>query len=156
MFTLPVDIYLMHDDVCLPRYGSARAVGLDICAYIKRCDSAYNDVTIEPGKRHVFSTGIKMAFCEAGWYARVAPRSGLAVKHGIDVLAGVIDSDYRGEIMICLINHGERPVTIKNGDRIAQIIFENADRANLFLVDRAEDLGATARGDGGFGSTGLQ
>lgn len=156
MFELPVNFFLMHDDVCLPRYGSAQAIGLDICAYITRCDSAYRDITIQPGKRHVFSTGLKMGFCELGWYARIAPRSGLAVKQGIDVLAGVIDADYRGEIMVCLINHGEKPVTIKNGDRIAQLIFENADRAEINIVSDEEDLGDTERGAAGFGSTGLQ
>lgn len=156
MFNLPVKMFLMHDDVCLPRYSSDNAIGLDLCAYITRCDSVFRDITLYPRRRHLFSTGIKMSFSEAGWYARIAPRSGLAAKNGIDVMAGVVDSDYRGEIMVCLINHGDSPVVIKNGDRIAQLIFECADRVDIELVGSVEELGDTVRGSGGFGSSGLQ
>lgn len=154
MFELPVKFHLMFDDVCVPKYGSERAIGIDLRAYITRCDSAYRDFTLMPGRRHVFGTGLRIAIEDEGWYARIAPRSGLAVKHGIDVLAGVVDADYRGELMVCLINHGEYPFVVNNGDRIAQLIFESADRACIELVT-AQGIGTTARGTGGFGSTGL-
>lgn len=153
VFTLPVKIFKMHDDVVDPSYGSEKAIGLDISAYIKRCDPSVRELAIQPGRRVTIPTGIKMAF-EEGWYARIAPRSGLAVKHGVDVLAGVIDADYRGEIMVVLVNLGQQPVVIKHGERIAQIIFESADRADIKFIAAEAELGNTARGEGGFGSTG--
>lgn len=150
---LDVKIFPMHDDVVLPSYGSDMAIGLDVRAYIKRCDPTEKTITLFPGRRHVFPTGFKMAFPD-GWYARIAPRSGLAVKKGIDVMAGVIDADYRGEIMVTLINLGYAPVDIAHGEKIAQIIFESADRGVIEIVRHESELGATERGAGGFGSTG--
>lgn len=154
MFELPVKMFKMYDDVVEPSYGSEKAIGLDIRAHITRCDPFVRELVIQPGRRIAIPTGIKMAFYEAGWYARIAPRSGLAVKHGVDVMAGVIDSDYRGEIMVVLVNLGQQPVVIKHGEKIAQIIFESADRADIKFVATEADLGITERGEGGFGSTG--
>lgn len=154
VFNLPVKIFKMHDDVVEPSYGSEKAIGLDIRAHITRCDPFVRGLAIQPGRRVTIPTGIKMAFYEEGWYARIAPRSGLAVKHGVDVLAGVIDSDYRGEIKVVLVNLGKQPVVIKHGEKIAQIIFESADRADIEFVATEAELGNTARGEGGFGSTG--
>jgi dUTP pyrophosphatase len=97
-----------------------------------------------------FPTGVKMAIPE-GYYGRVAPKSGLASKAGLDVLAGVIDSDYRGEIIVLLVNLGQSPVVIHNHEKIAQLIFERAEQAYVYEV---EELNDTPRGSKGFGSTG--
>src|SRR5918997_6334833 len=101
----------LHPGARLPRRGSARAAGLDL--------HAVERVTIEPGGRAAVRTGMAVAV-PRGFYGRVAPRSGLAVRNGIDVLAGVIDSDYRGELMCGLINHGRESFRITAGQRIAQ------------------------------------
>lgn len=147
-------MFKMYADVVEPSYGSEKAIGLDIRAYVKRCDPFVREMAIAPGRRYAIPTGIKMAFHDEGWYARIAPRSGLAVKNGIDVMAGVIDADYRGEIMVVLINLGQQPVVIEHGQKIAQIIFESADRAEIEFVATEAELGETARGEKGFGSTG--
>ena len=102
-----------------------------------------------PGQRRLVRTGLSVAVPE-GTYGRVAPRSGLAVKHGIDVLAGVVDSDYRGELGVVLINHGSEPFRAIRGERIAQLIIERVDTPDIEVVD---DLDDTTRGEGGFGST---
>jgi dUTP pyrophosphatase len=132
----------LHPEARLPTRGSAGAAGLDLYA-VER-------VEIAPGGRAAVRTGLAAAV-PAGFYGRVAPRSGLAVRHGIDVLAGVIDSDYRGEILCALVNHGEEPFEVEPGARVAQLIVEAiATPAPAW----AEDLEETARGSGGFGSTG--
>jgi dUTP pyrophosphatase len=101
------------------------------------------------GERKAFKTDISMAI-PVKYYGRIAPRSGLAVKKGIDVMAGVVDSDYRGEILVVLINLGQDSVQIKSGDKIAQIIFEQHYNPEFSIVD---DLDSTDRGVKGFGST---
>ena len=106
--------------------------------------------TIRPGERRLVSIGIAMAVPE-GFYARIAPRSGLAVKQGIDVMAGVVDSSYRGEVKVLLVNLGNEPYVINIGDRIAQVIIEKCDTREF---DDVDDLDETDRGEGGFGSTG--
>jgi dUTP pyrophosphatase len=103
-----------------------------------------------PGERRLIRTGIAVAI-PAGWYGRVAPRSGLAVKQGLDVLAGVIDCGYLGEIQVALINLGQDPVWLEPGMRIAQLIIERCEAAEFSEV---EDLEQSARGAGGFGSSG--
>ena len=132
----------LHPDARLPTRGSAGAAGLDLCA-VER-------VTIEPGGRAAVRTGLAVAI-PRGFYGRVAPRSGLAVRHGIDVLAGVIDSDYRGEILCALVNHGREPFEVEPGARVAQLVVE---AVAILEPAWAEDLEETARGAGGFGSTG--
>lgn len=125
----------------MPTRGSALAAGLDLCAI--------EDVHVQPKQRAVARTGLAVAI-PPGFYGRVAPRSGLAVKQGLDVLAGVIDSDYRGEICCVLYNTGDEPITLPAGSRICQLILEQIITPEATWVD---DLDLTARGAGGFGST---
>lgn len=133
----------MARNAITPTRGSAHAVGYDLCA----CDHE----TLMPGQRSLILTGIAVAIPE-GCYGRVAPRSGLANRFGADVLAGVIDPDYRGEVGVILINHGARDIIINPGDRIAQLILE---RCEVVQVVEVSDLDSTDRGAGGFGSTGV-
>jgi dUTP pyrophosphatase len=126
----------------LPSYGSDGAAGLDL--------SATHDYRLYPGQRAMLTTGFAWHIWP-GYVGMIRPRSGLAAKHGIDVLAGVIDSDFRGEVRVILINHGDAPIHIKAGDRIAQMVIQEYARMNPVEV---EELTDTARGDGGFGSTG--
>jgi dUTP pyrophosphatase len=132
----------LHPEARLPSRGSERAAGLDLCA-VER-------VTLAPGGRTAVRTGVAVAI-PAGFYGRVAPRSGLAVRHGIDVLAGVIDADYRGEILCALVNHGREPFEIEPGARVAQLVVEAIATPEPAWAD---DLEETERGAGGFGSTG--
>lgn len=132
----------LHPAARLPTRGSAGAAGVDLYA-VER-------VVIAPGARAAVRTGLAAAV-PAGFYGRVAPRSGLAVRHGIDVLAGVIDSDYRGEILCALVNHGEEPFEVEPGARVAQLVVEAIATPEPAW---AEDLEETARDAGGFGSTG--
>ena len=112
----------ISEDVHIPSKGTDLFAGYDL--------SSLEDFTLNPTKRHMFKTGISIQIPE-GWYGRIAPRSGLALKKGIDVLAGVIDSDYRGEIGIILYNSGDEPFNVKKGDSIAQLIFKKHLKANL-------------------------
>jgi dUTP pyrophosphatase len=123
--------------------GSVEAAGYDI-----RTNEPY---ILTPGERHAFSTGIHMKM-ERGYYCRISPRSGLAFKYGVDVLAGVIDSDYTGEIKVILINHGKENVGFKLGDRIAQLIFYKLPHVTSLTY--CDVLPETIRGADGFGSTG--
>jgi dUTP pyrophosphatase len=126
----------------LPTRGSRFAAGLDLYS-IERVEIAAHE-------RAVVATGLSVAIPH-GFYGRVAPRSGLAIKHGLDVLAGVIDSDYRGELMCALVNHGDEAIELEAGTRMAQLIIEAiATPAPVW----SEDLRETERGQGGFGSTG--
>lgn len=130
------------EGLALPAYGSEHAVGLDVVSA--------EDVTLAPGARHPVKTGIAMAIPQ-GYEVQVRSRSGTAVRSGITCLTGTIDSDYRGELMVVLINLGEEPFAIARGDRIAQLIPAPVLRAAFAEV---EDLDKTPRGPGGFGSTG--
>ena len=125
----------------LPARGSALAAGLDVCSI--------EDVEIQPKQRGMARTGLAVAI-PPGFYGRVAPRSGLAVKQGLDVLAGVIDSDYRGEICCVLYNTGDDPIRLPAGSKICQLIVEQIITPEAAWVS---DLDVTARGAGGFGST---
>jgi dUTP pyrophosphatase len=129
----------------LPSYESTGAAGMDICAA--------EGVTIRSGRRALISTGFAFAIPD-GYEVQVRPRSGLAIKHGITVLntPGTIDSDYRGEVKIILANFGEEDFKLDRGDRIAQIVVAPVVQADIAEV---EDLDDTARGAGGFGSTGV-
>ncbi len=126
----------------LPAYGSANAAGADLRAAV--------DVTLRPGERVAVPTGLHVAI-PVGHVGLVWPRSGLAVRHGLDTLAGVIDSDYRGEVRVVLVNHGQEAASLARGDRIAQLLIQKVERADFRIVDRLEETG---RGEGGFGSTG--
>ena len=112
--------------------------------------SCIEPFTLKPGERRLIPTGLAFEI-PPGYYGRVAPRSGLAVRHGIHTLAGVIDSDFRGECQVLLINLGDQPMSFDAGERIAQLIVE---RAATCSYGWAEELSDTARASGGFGSTG--
>lgn len=133
-----------NGDLPLPTYETAGAAGMDL--------RAAESVILEPGARHLVSTGLSIALPE-GFEAQVRPRSGLAVKHGVTVLnaPGTIDCDYRGEIKVPLINHGQDTFIIARGDRVAQMVIAPVTRINWAEV---ETLDETARGAGGFGSSG--
>lgn len=132
----------------LPEYQSAEAAGCDLIAAVP----AEADVRLQAGARALIPTGICLEM-PSGYEAQVRPRSGLAIKQGVTVLnaPGTIDSDYRGEICVMLINHGTEAALISRGMRIAQLIFAPVSRAKFIEVD---SLGESARGAGGFGSTG--
>jgi dUTP pyrophosphatase len=125
-----------------PEYGSAGAAGADL--------RASEPVTLPPGGRAAVRTGIHLDL-PVGHVGLVWPRSGLAVHHGIDTLAGVIDSDYRGEVKVVLVNHGGQEFRIEAGDRIAQLLVQKVERP---AFERVAALTGTGRGAGGFGSTG--
>jgi dUTP pyrophosphatase len=132
----------LHPAAKLPERATLLSAGLDLCVI--------HEVQIDPSFRGECRTGISVEIPQ-GCYGRVAPRSGLATKFGVDVLAGVIDSDYRGEIICVLINHGDSSVTFKAGDRIAQLIIESI---SLPTAEWADTLASTDRAGGGFGSSG--
>lgn len=132
------------EGLALPDYATTGAAGMDVLAA--------EDVVIAPGARHAVATGLAVAIPE-GFEIQVRPRSGLALKHGITVpnTPGTIDSDYRGELKVILINLGSEAFEIRRGDRVAQLVLAPVTRASWLPV---EELDETARGAGGFGSTG--
>jgi dUTP pyrophosphatase len=134
-------------DLPLPAYETAGAAGMDLRAAVDA------PVTLAPGERAAVPTGIAIAL-PAGYEAQVRPRSGLARRHGISMVntPGTVDSDYRGEIQVTLINLGQEPFTLGRGDRIAQMVVAPVTRV---AWDEVDALDATARGAGGFGSTGV-
>lgn len=144
--SIPIPV-ILEDDASAPSYSSEHAAGADIKANVKE------PVVIQPGQRALIPTGIKVEI-PVGFEIQVRPRSGLALKHGISVLntPGTIDSDYRGEIGVILINHGHEAFTVEPAMRIAQIVLAPVFHANFFV---AEQLTTTVRGHGGFGHTGL-
>ena len=130
----------------LPAFATALSAGMDLRAFL------VSDIVIAPGERALVPTGLHMAL-PAGYEAQVRPRSGLAYKHGVTVLnsPGTIDADYRGDVGVILINHGDSDFVVQSGDRIAQLVV--AQFAS-FTWDAVTDLPDTARGEGGFGHTG--
>ncbi len=134
------------DDLPLPSYATSGAAGADLRAAVDE------PVTLAPGERASVPTGIAMAIPE-GFECQVRPRSGLAARHGIGMVnaPGTVDCDYRGEIMVLLVNHGREPFTINRGDRIAQAVIA---RYESVVWNEVAELDATERGAGGFGSTG--
>ncbi len=134
-------------DIPLPRYMTPRAAGMDLYAAIEK------DLVLETGAITLIPTGFALALPE-GFEAQIRPRSGLATKHGIGIInsPGTIDTDYRGEIKIALINLGGKDYVVKRGDRIAQMVVKKVYQASLEVV---EHLDETARNNGGFGHTGL-
>ena len=141
-----MNIKKLNENATIPTYGSEFAAGADLYACLE------GDVTIEPAKTVLIHTGLAMEIPE-GLVGLIYARSGLASKKGLAPAnkVGVIDSDYRGEIMVALHNHGDKPQTISHGERIAQIVFAPFYAADFKLVDELSD---TVRGAGGFGSTG--
>jgi len=133
-------------DLPLPRYMTPEAAGMDICAAVRQ------DTLLEKGQITLLPTGFALAL-PPGYEAQIRPRSGLAVKHGIGMInsPGTIDADYRGEVLIAVINLGPAAYTVRRGDRIAQMVIQRVHQARLEEVDRLE---ATDRSTGGFGHTG--
>ena len=132
------------EGLALPHYATDGAAGMDVLSA--------EDVVLEPGMRHAVATGLALAIPE-GYEIQVRPRSGLALKHGVSVpnTPGTIDSDYRGEVKVIMINFGSEPFAIHRGDRVAQLVLAPVTRAGWVEV---AELGETERGEGGFGSTG--
>jgi dUTP pyrophosphatase len=133
----------------LPAYQSAGAAGMDLLAAVPKS----KPLRLAPGARALVPTGLVLAL-PAGYEAQVRPRSGLALRQGLTVLnsPGTVDSDYRGEVMVLLVNLGDAPVAIARGERIAQLVVQRVERATLIEM---EEIAATRRGAGGFGSTGV-
>ncbi len=136
------------EGLALPAYETALSAGMDVRAAVPE-DAP---VTLQPGERYLTPTGLAIAL-PPGYEAQMRPRSGLALKHGVTCLnsPGTIDADYRGELKVILINHGQEPFTINRGERVAQIVIAPVTQATWARVDA---LSETARGAGGFGSTG--
>jgi len=134
-------------DLFLPTYQSEGAAGMDLLAAVEK------PMTLKPGARALVPTGLILEI-PRGCEAQVRPRSGLALKHGLTVLntPGTIDSDYRGEVQVLLINLGDKPFAVARGERIAQLVVQRVERAGLSEVVKITDTG---RGAGGFGSTGM-
>lgn len=134
-------------DLPLPGYESALAAGMDIRAALDA------PLVLKPGERALISTGLQIGLPE-GYEAQIRPRSGLAIKYGITMLnaPGTIDADYRGEIKVIAINHGQEDFVVKHGDRIAQMVIARVKQLQVTEVDELEE---TTRGEGGFGSTGI-
>lgn len=148
MTTLRIQRLPHAEGLAPPAYETTGSAGMDLRAAVP----ADAPMTLEPGARALVPTGLKIAL-ETGWEAQVRPRSGLALKHGVTCLnsPGTIDSDYRGEVGVILINHGAEPFVIQRGERIAQMVIAAHAQA---VIAEVESLDDTARGAGGFGSTG--
>jgi len=146
-FCVPrVRVYRKSNNAALPRYATAGAAGVDVEAGIP------SDITLRPGERAKIPTGLVLEI-PPGWEAQVRPRSGLALRYGVTILnaPGTIDSDYRGELEVLLINLGDESYTVRCGDRIAQLIFAPSPQVSFEETDKPAHTG---RGSGGFGSTG--
>jgi dUTP pyrophosphatase len=144
---LQIEILPGNEDLGLPSYATEGAAGLDLKA------SLTEPVTLKPGERGVVPTGLKMAI-PPGFEGCVRPRSGLAMKQGLTLTnaPGTIDSDYRGEVKVLVINLGQEAVVLKRGDRIAQLLISPVAQAQVVKVESVDN---TARGAGGFGHTGV-
>lgn len=141
-----VKITKLKEDAQVPQYQTEGAAGMDLCACIDK------DIVLKPLERQLVPTALKMELPK-GYEAQVRPRSGMSVKHGITLVncVGTIDEDYRGELCVPVINLSSEEYTIKNGDRIAQMVISPVTKANIEIC---AELSSTGRGCGGFGSTG--
>jgi len=135
-----------NTDLPLPSYQSDGSSGLDLCAAVN------NNLTLQPGDIKLIPTGLSISLPE-GYEAQIRPRSGLALKYGLGFVnaPGTIDADYRGEIGVIAINWGKKPLTIKRGERIAQMVIHTVSRA---IIEEVNELDTTQRGEGGFGHSG--
>ena len=143
-------VYRMRADAVVPRYNTSGAAGMDLAACLA------SPLTLGPGGTARVPTGLRIAL-PTGHEGQVRPRSGLAARHGVTVLnaPGTVDEDYRGEVQVLLINHGDKAFTIQSGDRIAQLIVAPVTHVEIETVQGEAALGGTERGEGGFGSTGV-
>lgn len=143
-----VSLKKLHPSACIPSYMSPLAAGLDLCAVLDQ------PVSLNPGERQLIPTGIAIALPE-GYEAQIRPRSGLALRDGITLVnsPGTIDADYRGELKVIVINHGQKQVMIEHGERIAQMVIAPIVQVKLEQVESLDD---TKRGCGGFGHTGRE
>lgn len=139
--------FVAQEGAIIPEYKTSGAAGADVCAFLSE------PVIIKSGEFAMIPTGLSFAIPE-GYEIQVRPRSGLAAKNGVTVLntPGTIDSDYRGEVKVILINHGKDAFTVNNGDRIAQLIVAPVTQG---IFEKTDELDSTERGEGGFGSTGV-
>ncbi len=146
--TIDVQVLPHGEGLPLPAYQTAHAAGMDLLAAVP----ADAPLLLAAGSHAMVPTGLSIALPD-GYEAQVRPRSGLAARHGVTVLnsPGTVDADYRGEVCVLLINHGREPFSIRRGERIAQMVIAAVARAELTI---ATTLSTTARGGGGFGSTG--
>ncbi len=135
-----------NTDLPLPSYQSDGSSGLDLCAAVNK------ELTLQPGDIELIPTGLSISLPK-GYEAQIRPRSGLALRYGLGFVnaPGTIDADYRGEIGVIAINWGKKPLTIKRGDRIAQMVIHTVSRA---IVEEVNELDSTKRGEGGFGHSG--
>ena len=140
---IQVNVLKCHEHAVLPKSGSSLSAGSDLVSV--------EDYIIEPNSRCLVSTGLKFQF-PSNVYGRIAPRSGLALKHGIDVMAGVIDPDYTGEVKVLLYNTSNVKFEVQKGDRVSQLIFESF---KFPLFNEVTEISETDRSSGGFGSTGV-
>lgn len=144
---MKLNIKKLHLDSQMPIYGSEYAAGLDLFSYI--------DLKVSANSRALIPTGISVSwegeFADQ-YYLRIAPRSGLSVKQSIDIGAGVVDYDYRGELFVCFINNNNKEYQIKKGDRIAQMILTKINKFDI--IEEVTEHSETKRGENGFGSTG--
>ena len=143
-------IYRINKTLPLPRYMTEHSSGMDLFASID------TDVIIQPGGYALIPTGIKIEI-PTGYEAQIRPRSGLAYKYGVTLLnsPGTVDSDYRGEIKVIMINHGREPFKVKKQMRIAQLVITRVVHAEIEEVEMAEELNESNRSEGGFGHTGI-
>lgn len=149
--TIPIHPLPHAEGLELPTFATSHSAGMDLRAALPGGEIW----TLAPGERRLVPTGLSMAIPE-GFEAQVRPRSGLALKHGVTVLnsPGTIDADYRGEVQVVLINHGQAPFELRRGERIAQLLVAPVVRWDWEPVASVDSLGATERGAGGYGSTG--
>ena len=139
-------IFRMAHNKFVPEYKTAGAAGMDLCAAITE------PITLKPLERYLVPTGLKIEL-EHGYEAQIRPRSGLSIKHGISLIncVGTVDEDYRGEVCVGLVNLSNEEYTIQPDERIAQMVIAKVEQAEIEVVT---ELSETARGEGGFGSTG--
>ena len=144
---MEVKIYRIDKELPLPKFETPNSAGIDL--------RSVEDLVLRPGERYAVDTGIKIEM-PCGYEAQVRPRSGLAIKKGITVLntPGTIDSDYRGEIKVILINLSNEDFYVKKGERIAQLVFKKVEQPNFIEVSSETELEDSQRGEGGLGSTG--
>lgn len=148
-----INIKVFNNQSSLPQYQTTGSAGCDVYA---KLDVGIYSVTIEPGEAKLINTGLYVEIPE-GYEIQIRPRSGLALKHSISIpnTPATIDSDFRGEIGVILINHGNKPFEVKHGDRIAQFVLNKVEQIKWIPVNSIEDLSSTDRGVGGFGSTNI-